>query len=97
MIARRDVALVAGRKDEIFAARTTVRAGDADIGNPFVPHVVDQPEHLGRNLEHQRSLARIEPYEVVDGVVVGGQFHGLGIDEVLPDHVGLVIGAELAQ
>ena len=55
------------------------------------------PSTLGGIFDDQRSLVRVEPDEAVDRVVVGGQFHGLGIDQVFPDHVGLVVGAELAQ
>jgi hypothetical protein len=40
---------------------------------------------------------RIDPDEVVDGVVVRRQFHGLGVDQGFPDDVRLVVRPELAQ
>ena len=96
-VALRHLARVAGRQDQVFAARTLVGAGDADIDHPLVPEVVDRPEHLGGNLDHHRALLGVDPDEAVDRVVIGRQFDRPRIDEVFPDHVGAVDRAELQQ
>ena len=50
-------------------------------------------------MEPQRpaALLRIEPDEAVYGVVVGRQFHGLRIHQILPDHIRLVDWSKLVE
>jgi hypothetical protein len=88
--------LPSGRQHEILAALAAVLAGDADIADPAIPEVIDATQHFWRDLEDERAFPAVDPDEVVDRVVVGGEFDGAGIDEVLPDDVGLVGRAELA-
>src|SRR5208283_4381010 len=59
VVTGRLVTRVAGRQEQIFAALTLVRAGDAHIYNPPIPHVVDRTEHLRRHLHHQRPFAQV--------------------------------------
>jgi hypothetical protein len=93
----RHLTLVAGWQDEVLAAFAAVLAGDAHIGHPAVPEVIDATQHLRRDFEDQRAFLGVEPDEVVDRVVVGGELDGAGIDQVFPDHVGLVVRPELAD
>ena len=96
-VAGRHLAFVAGRQDQVLAAFALVRAGDADVGHPAVPEVIDAAQHLGRNFDDERALLGVDPDEVVDRVVVGGELDGAGIDEVFPDDIGLVVRPELAD
>ena len=96
-VARRDVTFVSGRQHEVFAAAPPVLAGQPDIRDPAVPEVIDAAEHLGRHLDDNRALLRVQPDEVVDRIVVRRQLHRPCVDQVLPDDVGLVVRSELAD
>ena len=85
------------RQDQVFAARALVGAGDAHVHHPFVPEIIDRPQHLGRNFHHDGAVLGVDPDEAVDRVVIGGQFHRARIDKVFPDHIGLVDGSEFQQ
>jgi hypothetical protein len=54
------------------------------------------PSTLG-DLYDELALVRIQPDEAVDSVFVRRQLDRLGVDERLPNDVGLVVGTELAQ
>ena len=46
------IAVVVRRHDEILAALALVRTRNTHIDHPVVPHVINDAEHLGRNLEN---------------------------------------------
>ena len=96
-IPRRHLALVAGRQDEILAAFAMVFSGDTDIADPAIPEVVHQSEHFRGRFDDQRALLGVDPHEVVDRVVVGREFDGARINEIFPDDIRLVDGAELCD
>jgi hypothetical protein len=78
-------------------AGTLVGLGDADVGHPAVPEVIDGTQHLGWDFNHQGPFIGIKPDEAVNRIVVGREFHGLGVHQIFPDHVGGIDGSELAQ
>ena len=92
-----DFTFVAGREDEIFAAFAVVFAGDADIGHPAIPEIIEQAQDHRRHFHDERALVRVGPDEVVDSVVVRRQFYGAGVHEIFPDDIRLVIRPVLAD
>lgn len=96
-VTRWDLSLVAGRQNEVLSAFAPILAGNAHIRDPAIPEIVHAAQDLGRNLHDQRTFLRVEPDEVVDGVVVRRELHRPGIDEVFPDDIGLVVRPELTE
>ena len=89
-------ALIPRGQYEIFAAFASVGTGDADVGDPAIPEIINESEDHGWNLDDQWPFMGVEPDEAVDSVVVGGQLHRLGVHQVFPDDVRVVLRAEAA-
>ena len=71
-------AVVARADDQVAAAFAPVGAGQADVGDPPEPHVVDRAEEPRRGTErgqvdHHRPVRQVDEPPEVDGVAVGGQ------------------------
>ena len=52
--------VVARGDQQVGAALAAVRAGQAEVGDPAEPHVVDEAQGVGRGLQHQRALGQVE-------------------------------------
>jgi hypothetical protein len=65
-----DDPLIPRRKNQILAAGTFVRSGDTDIRYSAVPEIIDGPQHLEGDFNHQGTFLGIKPDEAVDRVVV---------------------------
>lgn len=65
-VAIRHVGVLAGREQEVRAAGAAIGTGGADILDLAHPHVVEDPEHTGRHLDHRRPVGveRQEPQPV---------------------------------
>jgi len=91
----RHLALVSGGKEQVLAALSLVRSDDTDIGNPAVPHVIYQAEHLRRYVDDQRTVMQVDPEPGVWSVVVGSQLDRTGVHHLFPDRDGLVYWTHL--
>ena len=73
-----------------------IGTGDANVSHPAIPEIINQSQNHRWNFDDERAFVGIEPDETVNGIVVRRQLHSLGIHQVLPNHIRLVIRAKLA-
>ena len=85
-VAVRQVAVVAGRHEEIFAAGALVGTRDAHVRDVAEPEVVDDAQRLRRCLDHRRT-PRLEVKEccAVGGFGVRGEEEALRVGSWLGD------------
>ena len=93
----RERAVVAGRQEQEAAALAFIGPGVADVGDVVEPEVVDQAQHVGRALHHDRAVLQVEPGERVDALGVGGEEQRSRIHQRLEDRHRLVVRAEAPQ
>ena len=91
--ALRQRTVVAGRQDQVFPTFTSVGPGQADVGDPAEPVVVDGAEKPGWHLQHHGPLGQIEDAEGIDGVRVGRQEQRLGVHQVGEDDDLVILDA----
>jgi hypothetical protein len=84
------LALIVRRHDQVFAALATVGSGNAGVGHPAKPGVVDAAEHPGRHFHHHWPLAEVEHRHDVHRVRVRRQEQRLGVHQ-LGEHDDLVV------
>ena len=85
--------VIARAHQQVLAALAAIGSGQADVGDPPEPHVVDRPEDRARrrhhrNVDHHRPVREIDERPEVDRVRVRGQeqrrrIHQLGEDQEL--------------
>ena len=85
------VALVAGRDEQIVAALAAIRPGETDVGYPAEIAVVDRPEHARRHLQHHRSLAEVHARETVYGRRVRSEKERASVHQFLGETERLVL------
>ena len=70
----RDVAVVAGRQEKVFAAFALVGTHDAHVGDVTEPEVIDHAQGLFRRLYYERASGlEVQEHGPVGGLRVGGQ------------------------
>ena len=76
-----NLAGVAGRQEKVLAALALIGTGQAEVGDRALPEVIDEADtRPGRDLEDDRSLAKIDVHHAVDRGVVGGEPDALGVE-----------------
>ena len=68
-----NVALVAGRQQQILSGLAFVRPGDTDVSNPALPTIIEHPQHARRHFNDQRTILGVQRKKDVGGVVVARQ------------------------
>ena len=71
-------AVIARSHDQVPAPRPTVRARQAEVGDPVEPHVIDCPQQSRRRserryVEHHGPTGQVDETPEVDGVAVRGE------------------------
>ncbi len=84
------MSFVAWGQQQVFATLALVRAGEADITGPVVPHIINQPNYLRWHLQDLRTLTEIDPEPGVGRVVGRGQFQGPGVHHGFKDRHGRI-------
>ena len=70
----RDVTVVAGRQEKVFAAFALVGTCDTHVGDVTEPEVIDHAERLLGRLDHEGAGGlEVEEHGAVGGLCVGGQ------------------------
>ena len=95
--ALRQFALVAGRHQQVPPALAPVGTGQAEVGHPAEPDVVDDAERQWRRLDHQRPLGDIQVDPEIDRVRIRGQEQRLRIHQLRPDEGRVVRDAGLLE
>lgn len=85
-----DLAVVAGRQEQVLAALAPVRPGQADVDDPPLPGIVDHAQHARRAFENKRAVVQVHQHGAVRSVVVAGEDHAARVDQVFPDRHGRV-------
>ena len=71
-------AVIARADDQVAATFSPIGAGQADVGDPSEPHVIDRAEESRWGAEcwqvdHHRPVRQVDEPPEVDGVAVGGE------------------------
>ena len=78
--------VITRRDQQVAAALSAVRAGQAEVGDPAEPHVVDDAQAVRGGLQHQRTVGQVEEGDVVDRVGVSGQEQRPGVHQLREKH-----------
>ena len=94
--------VVAGSHEQVPTARPTVRAGEADVGHPPEPHVIDRPEEPRgrperRHVEHHRAVGQVDEAPEVDRVAVGGQEQRRRVHPLREEQERVVLGSGCSE
>ena len=76
----RDGAFMARRQEEVFPALAAVGAARPDVFHRAHPHVVDQAQQAGRDLDHGRAVrAQVQKRGAIDRLGIGRQHQAVGV------------------
>ena len=75
----RQLALVAGRHEQVPAALALVGPDDPQVAHRPHPLVVEEPEHPRRHVEHDRAWLGVDHGDAVDRLGVAGERQPVGV------------------